>query len=181
MKTLPMALALLAILTAHGAPAQACDRNSDCADFSFGNSHGHLASRHDWRDARLAITPETGEVILILTDDVIAVQLSDRTLRKVRREMKNEENEGDDAVLAHAIKVAVISSVRALLSSSAEYPIRELRDVEYRDGRLIFIEKNGDRFLQHVHMNGRDMMASFSESDARQFVDEFHRVQARNR
>jgi hypothetical protein len=181
MKTLPIALALLAILTAHGAPVQACGRDSDCPDITFGDSHGHLASRHDWRDARLAITPETGEVVLILTDDVIAVQLSDRTLRRVRREMKNEEDEGDDAVLAHAIKIAVLSSVRALLSSSAEYPIRELRDVEYRNGRLIFTRTNGERLLQHMHMNGRDLMAGFAESDARQFVDEFHRVQARSR
>ena len=178
MKTLPIALALFTILTAHGAPAQACDRGSN---FSIGDPPARLSSRYDVRDARMAITPETGEVILLITDDVVALQLSDRTLHKVWRKMKDEAKEDEDQVLAHVFKVAVFSSVRALLSSSAEYPVRDLRDVEYRNGRLVFTTKNGERLFGHVRVNDSDMMAGFAESDARQFVSEFHRVQARTR
>ena len=147
----------------------------------MGDPPARLASRYDTRDARVAITPETGEVVLLLTDDVVAVQLSDRTLHKIWRKMKDEEKEDEDAVLAHVFKVAVFSSVRALLSSRAEYPVRDLRDVEYRNGRLVFTTKNGQRVFGHTRVNDRDMMAGFEESDARLFVDEFHRVQARTR
>lgn len=181
MKTILPALALLTLLAAPGAPAQASDRGSGCPNFSFGDSPARLASRHDSRDARVAITPETGEVVLLLTDEVVAVQLSDRTLHRIRREMKREEDASDDETLCRAFKIAVFSGVRAVLSGSAEYPVRDLRDVEYRDGRLIFTNRNGVRVFRHVRVDNRDMLAGFEESDARLFVDEFHRVQARTR
>ncbi len=180
MKTFIPALAILAALAAPGAPEASC-RGPACSNLSLGDPPARLASRYDTRDARIAITPETGEAVLLLTDDVVALQLSDRTLHRIWRKMKDEEKEGPDAVLAHVFKVAVFSSVRALLSSSAEIPVRDLRDVEYRNGRLVFTTKNGERVFGHVRVNDRDMMAGFAESDARLFVNEFHRVQARTR
>jgi hypothetical protein len=136
------------------------------------------AARHDTHRARIAVTTEDGEVVLLLTGDVVAFQLSDRTFHKVRRKLRDKENEDSDNALAQAIKTAVLSGVRALLDHSAECPIRDVSDVDYRDGRLVFTAENGRRIFENIEVDNRDVMQSFSESDARLFVREFRRAKA---
>ena len=58
--------------------------------------------------ARFAITTEDGGTVLLLTDDRVAMQLSDRTLHKVKHKLRDQENDDDDGALGHAIKVAVL-------------------------------------------------------------------------
>src|SRR5262245_12303823 len=107
----------LALITASSAQAHghltSPTINSSCCD-----APARWADRQDPRDARLAITTESDDAMLVLTDEVVAVQLSDRVMRKVRREFRRQEDEDDDNALAHAIKTAVLSGVRALLDHS---------------------------------------------------------------
>jgi hypothetical protein len=87
---------------------------------------------------------------LVLTRDRVAVQLSDRALRDFDREISREKDDEDGGVIADAIKGAILGSVRALLDHSLECPVEDLRDVRYRDGRLILITEDGDRIFEDL-------------------------------
>ena len=67
-------------------------------------------------------------------EKVVAVQLSDRTLRKVNRELKRElEDELDgDGVLARTIKTVVRATVRGLLDLASRSPTRQIHRIQRR-------------------------------------------------
>lgn len=137
------------------------------------------ADRWDRGESRMAITTEDGGVDLLIAGNVVAMQLSDRKMREVRRKLYDKENEDDDNPLARAIKVAVLGGVRSMLDHSIECPIRELRTVDYRSGRLVIITNDGDRLFEGVDVDDRDVLESFSDHDARAFVAAFQREKAR--
>ena len=149
--------------------------SADCCD-----EPERWGPRHDARDARLAIHTEDKASTLILTSEVVAIQLSDNALKGLRREIKKEKDKDDeDNVLSQALKSAVLGSVRSMFDHSAECPMRELRSVDYRGGKLIFTTRKGKRVLDEIEVNDKDVMASFSERDAKAFVREFRRMKSR--
>lgn len=180
MRALPLALLLLTALPAdnalaHGHGASSATVNASCCD-----SPTRWASRHDSRDAQLAIVSEDGNATLLLTDEVVAIQLSDRALRDVKRELRDEEDQEDNA-LARAFLAVVLSGVRTLLDHSAECSIRDIRSVDYRHGRLVVTSTDGERLFDGLDVNKRDVLESFSERDAQQFAREFQRAKSRLR
>ena len=175
MKPFPLLIALVSLFPAGGALAHGHDAPSAMVCTSCCDSPARWADRHDLDEARLAIDSESGEATLLLTDRVVAIQLSDRMLRKVKRELRDEQDEEDNPI-ARAVMAVVLSSVRTLLDHSAECPIRELRDVQYRHGRLVFITEDGDHLFEGLDLNDRDVTESFPEQDARRFVAEFQRA-----
>ena len=164
---------LLALLPA---AAQARDCGSDHTGFTCCSAPVHWSARHTEPDARLAITTESGQIQLVLTDDAVSMQLSDRVLHKIRRKMRDEQD--DDNALAQTIRVAVLSSVRAVLDHSAEVSIDDIRDVDYQHGRLRIFARNGERLFENTSVDDRNVMADFSDRDAREFVREFRRLKA---
>ena len=138
-------------------------------------------ARHDLARARFAMLTEDRAAALVLTRDRVAVQLSDRTLHKLDREIASEKSGDEDGLIAQVIKSAVLGSVRALLDHSLECPIGDLRDVRYRDGRLILITEDGDRIFEDLNIDDHEVLEGFSEHDAQAFVREFHRVKERSR
>jgi len=138
-----------------------------------------LSARHDARDARIAITTEDGKVTMVLTERVVGFQLSDRTMRKLDRELRRaRHDDDDDGVIGEVIKSAVIGSVRSALDHSAVYPVRELRDVRYEDGRLVFVARDGERLFERFEVDDDCVLEAFSPGDARAFVREFHRLRS---
>jgi hypothetical protein len=138
--------------------------------------------RHDLARARFAILTEDRAAALVLTRRVVAVQLSDRALRELDRDIEREKGRDDeDGLLAQVIKSAVLGSVRALLDHSLECPLEDLREVRYRDGRLTLITEDGDHIFEDLNINDHEVLDGFSEHDARAFVQEFHRARQRGR
>jgi len=163
-----LALALLPVLPATpaaNATTLACGR------------HVRWAEHHDPADARLAITSEDGNVTLILTDREVAVQLSDRMLQRVNRELRDKEREQDN-VLGSTIVAVVAGTVREMIEKSFECRVRDLRDVTYEDGQLQFIGRDGGPVFERVDVCDSDLATAFSERDARRFVSEFRAVKA---
>lgn len=180
MNHVPLVLALFvltpAAALAHGEDAIPRNLMARCCDAPV-----CWASRLDPQDARIAITSEDGNATLLLTDDVLAVQLSDHLIHRVKREFRAKEDEDEDNAIAQAVKTAVLTTVQTLISHSAECPIRDLSDVDYRHGTLIITTEDGDRILEHMVVADRNVMESFSEHDARAFVREFRRLKDRER
>jgi hypothetical protein len=174
MKTAWLALTLSLIVH----PASSA--NAGGGDCDLSSPPARWAARHEPGDARFAVTSQNGEVTLMLTRSSVALQLSDHTFHHVDRKLRQKERERDqddeENPLADAIRTAVLSSVRALLDHSAECPIRDVKDVDYRGGELIFTLNNGERLFRHVELDDTNVMQNFSASDAHAFVREFRRL-----
>ena len=185
------AAAALLLLPLLAVPARAVsaqdhdhDRRGTRVSVSTGSdddSPGRIGPRRHPRDARSAIATRDGMVALLLTRDAVAMQLTDRGLRDIGRDMDEDMEEEEEGFLAGIIQAAVRSSVTTMLKRSVEYPVREIRDVSYRDGRLVFTSEDGERVFDSVTVNDTDVMTSFSDTDARAFVREFRRLKAATR
>lgn len=181
MKTAAAFLLLLPLLAAPAGVAQA-QQHATRISVSHGEDEGsgRIGRRWDPRDARSAITTRDGTVMMLLTRDAVALQLTDRGLRDVAREMDRDARK-EEGFLAEVVAAAVRGSVHTMLKRSVEYPVSELRDVSYRGGRLVFTSEDGERVFGSVTVNDADVMESFSEADARAFAREFRRVKDRSR
>ena len=176
-----LALAVLASSLLVGSSASACRHEDRSASLSVGSGvaePARWAPRHDSRLARFVITSRDGKVDLLLTPSAVAFQLSDRKMDSIERELGDEQNSGEDNTVCSAVKTAVLAGVRVLLKHSAECSIRDLRDVDYRDGGLVFVASDGERVFEQLEDNEGDLLASFPENQARAFVREFHRLKA---
>jgi hypothetical protein len=169
------------VLPAGGALAHGHDASSVTVNSSSCNSPARWADRFDTRDARLAITTQDGDAVLLLTDDVVAFQLSDRCLSRLKRELRRDEDADDDNAIARAFKAVVYSGVRTLVAHSAECPVRDLRDVTYDGDRLRFYCDDCSEPFPHIDVDSRDVNEGFSPADARAFVHEFRRLKSRSR
>lgn len=181
-----MKLATLAVLALTLLPASpALARHHDnCDSFSLGSfrdSHTHWTDRRDTGRARIAIDTRDGGVSLLLADDALVLQLSDKTMRKVRRELREERYDDEDNVFAQAIKSAVLDVVGSMLDHGLACRIQDVRSVDYRDGRLEIVNRDGEPMFESVEVENDDLLASFSERDARNFVAEFERAKRRAR
>jgi hypothetical protein len=174
-----LALAALACFTAPAAQAggRSCDGSIhiDCDDpIRF--------TDRQVDDARFAITTHNRKVQLVLTDRVVAMQLSDHVLHKIDRKMRQEnEDADDDNALGHAIKTAVFSGVRELLDHSAACDIRDIRRADYRDGEIVLVARNGRHLFAKNDFDDENVMSDFSASDAREFVRQLRDQMARVR
>ncbi len=174
MKLAPFLLVLVALAPVR--PALAHD--SDCWVLGGDGSSLHFRGRCEPAEARFAADSRDGDITLLLTDRAVAMQLSDRALHRITRELRAEQDEDGDCALAVAIKTVVLSSVRSLLDHSAQCPLRDLRDVEYRDGELVFTTWHGEHPFRHIDVHDESATRGFSARDAQEFVRQFHRLQA---
>jgi hypothetical protein len=139
------------------------------------SSHVRWAEHHSTADARCTINTENGKVTLLLTDRVVAVQLSDRTLHKVERDLHRKQDDQDHG-LGQAIVAAVVNTVSSLIDNSFECRLRDVNDVRYQDGRLEIVGRDGHLLFDDTDLEDTDLATAFSEKDARRFIDEFHRA-----
>ena len=171
MKIATIGIALLALVALPalptGAVAHACD--TSCGH------HVRWADHHSVGGARVAITSVDGNVTLLLTDRVVAFQLSDRKVHQVERALKDKKDEQDNW-LGSVIVTAVVGTVRQFIDNSFECRVRDLRDVTYENGQLSFIARDGRHVFEDADIDGSDLSTIFSERDARRFVREFQGV-----
>lgn len=173
---LPLALAI-------PSPASSNDVHFHCPAISSSDDHEPMrwAERRDTRDAEIAITSDNGETVMLLTRDVLGVQLSDRVMKKITHKLHESEDGDDDGALGNAIKTAVLAGVHSLLNHSLECPIEDIARVEDRNGRLVIVSENGDRMFENTQVDDENVLSSFSERDVRAFVHEFNQLKKRHR
>jgi hypothetical protein len=176
MRIVAISLTLLALAAG---PALACRDGVHASSFTCRGMGRdvHWAQRMDPSDARMAITSRNGEMTLMLTDRDVVCQLSDRAMHKVRRELKHAKDDQDN-VLASVIVAVVSNTVGEVLDHSFVSHVRDLRDVSYDEGRLVFTGRHGRAVFADRHARDDDAMSGFSEDDSRAFVAEFRRVKA---
>jgi hypothetical protein len=178
MKAAPFVLTAFACLAAVQG-ASACDHDTSINAFNMSCSAPvRWADRHDASDTRFAITTDNRKAMLLITDRVVAIQLSDHVLHKIDRKLKQAEYEDADNTVGRVIKTTVLSTVREVLNHSAEVDIRDIRSVDYRDGELVLKARNGHRIFARADIDNDNVMSEFSDSDARAFVNELRQRMA---
>ncbi|HEX6100619.1 MAG TPA: hypothetical protein VF432_30160 [Thermoanaerobaculia bacterium] len=166
MKTL--ATCTLALLLT-GGTVLAQDNNISIS-LNSDDSRTELGDRHDVRDARMAITTRDRSTVLLLLDDTVAMQLTDATLAKMDAEKKKDTNFLEELVLA-GVKLAVGKSV--------EYPIADIRTIDYSNGALRVIGADNKPVFTEIKVNGTDVLRDFSRADVVRFANAVRAAKSR--
>jgi hypothetical protein len=173
MRTLALrsaAVGLALALFAHPATAQhRRDRHDD--------DNARVVSRQPLHRAASAIQTRNGEVALLLVGDRLVMQLTDRGLGKVDRDIDDDAKE--EGAFARFISGVVRSGVRSLLDHGIEYPLSEIREARFQDGRLVLIDREGDEIFDDVEINDTDVMHSFAPAEARAFAARVNQARRR--
>lgn len=136
--------------------------------FNSEDSRTELGPRHDAGDARMAITSRDGSTVLLLTDDVVAMQLSDRALAQVDSKKKEKDTSFLEELLVAGVKLAVGKSI--------EHPIESIRSIDYHDGALRVIGADNKPVFTEVKVNGTDVLRAFSRADVMRFAVAFRKA-----
>lgn len=138
--------------------------------FDSKDPHVHLGPRHEGHDARIVITTHDGSTSLLLMKDVVAVQLTDHALAKIKP--KDDDN---------FLEELVVSGVQVALRKAVEYPIANIRTVEVRDGVLTIVNDQNQTIFKEIKVNGTEVLHDFSTADAARFVSAFKAVRGGGR
>ncbi|MCU1245571.1 MAG: hypothetical protein JWN02_1481 [Acidobacteria bacterium] len=169
MKTLVSALVLL--LSAAVAFGGAPDKKHDGVSISFDSDDPRvqLGVRHEARQARVVVGTRNGAAVLMLLDQVVAVQLSDSALAAVRPDKD-----------ANFLEEWVAAGVRLAVKKAVEYPVAHIRSAEVRDGVLLLTNDEGKPVFADIKVNGSIVTRDLAPADAARFVDAFAILKGRH-
>jgi hypothetical protein len=166
MKTvISCALVLLLLATAAVAGEK---KGGISISFDSDDARTQLAARHSLREARVAVRTRNGAAVLMVVDDVVAVQLSDSALAAM--ETKEE---------ASFLEELVVAGMQVALRKSVEYPIAHIRTAEVRNGVLLLTNDEGKPVFAEIAVNGTNVARDLAAADAAKFVSAFRAAKAR--
>jgi hypothetical protein len=158
-------------------PAAADCRSSTIVG-AWSDGPARLAPRQEARDAEIAIGNRGGQLTLLLTRDAVAIQLSNKMLKQIRHEIREDADQADEGAFGQAIRTVVAGVVQSALRQSLEYPLRDVRDVSYQDGKLRIVTVDGERLFHRIEVDDAEFLEDFHQADAREFVREFRRLKS---
>lgn len=114
------------------------------------------------------ITNADSSVDMALVGQQIVVRLSDKTMAKVR---EGTDTSKADSGFGGSIEKMVKRSVASALGQQYTYPLTDVRDARYENGRIV-LDVNGrePRLLANTQVGGKKVMESFRPDDAQRFV-----------
>lgn len=126
-----------------------------------------------------AANTENGAVRLGLTRERVYFGLSEQLQEHVDSEIESGIGESDNRI-ARSIGAAVRRGIAGAMDISIDYRIDEIRDVDYRDGELVFdfVDPEDGRTLRGTDVDDEPITRAFTEEDARAFVDAFRRAKS---
>ncbi|HKJ45596.1 MAG TPA: hypothetical protein VJ991_07195 [Balneolales bacterium] len=141
---------------------------------SSGNRNAQINNRDE-----LVITTKDQKVNLVMSDSTIYMQLTKDVLAKVNEDLNNEKNKDHGNNWADKFSHFVVSNVQSLVNKKLEYPISEIKDITYEDGALkITYYHTHIMTFNKIQDEDKPVLASFNESDAKDFVRRFHELES---
>jgi len=113
-------------------------------------------------------------VDLILKGDKVLAGLSPKTVAKVRGEI--ERSSDSDSGIGGSIASLVKKTVAGAIGTHAAFPLADIRDVRYEDGRLIFDWTSGGEhnIFGNTKVDHKNAGNTFRAGDAKLFIDAVH-------
>ena len=121
-------------------------------------------------DEQLVITTREGDVDLGLTDEVLYFRLSPKKVDEIQDEIDAEVG-GTDG-LGRSIAEAVTGVVTDALRHAVHFPLEDVEEVRYEDGRLD-ITFVGEDEMPSIERDGEPIEEAFAPEDAERFVETF--------
>ena len=120
----------------------------------------------------LRVFNQDSSVNLILQGANVLAGLSPKTVERIRSEMQQSMAD-DTAGLGGSIAQMVKKTVAGAVGTHAVYPVRNMREIEYRDGRIVITRRDGstDELFSSIKKDEQRMSETFSPEDARRFVE----------
>jgi hypothetical protein len=127
----------------------------------------------------LRIYNQDSSVNLILRGAEVLAGLSPQMRERITQEIAQsgtDDTTGFGAAIANVVKTTVASAI----ATHAVYPVRDIREIEYRDGQIVLVRNSGRRveLLGDVKSDDREISRTFAREDALRFVEA---VRARKR
>jgi hypothetical protein len=166
------ALVLVCAALAFAAPAHA--QRGQTRD----DSDARIVERQPLRRATSAIETRGGEVALLLIDRKLVMQFTDRGLSQIERDMDHDAKK-EEAGFARVLAGMVRGGVRTMLDRGIEYPVSELREARYENGRLVLEDRAGKPIFADVRVNDIQVMESFPPAEARAFAARVNQARRR--
>lgn len=126
------------------------------------------------------VTNMDSSVDMAVMGKQIVVRLSDKTMAKVRSE--TDTSKLKDNGFGGSIEKMVKKTVASALGQQYTYPLADVRDARYENGRIV-LDVNGrePRLLANTEVGGKKLMESFRPEDAQRFVDAVNAKKANKR
>ena len=120
-------------------------------------------------DMRLYNADSTVDVVLV--GDKIMAGLSAKTVSKVKGELEQSRSK-DTSGLGGMIGQIVKTSVAGAIGTHAVFPLSEIKDIEYVDGRIRVQWNDGSNkdLFNGTTVNKEKVSNTFNEADAKRFV-----------
>lgn len=109
------------------------------------------------------------KMTLTLAHDTVSMGLSDSVLADVKQQMAKDTTEHG---IAGAFSGFIKKTVASALHGRVTYPVQDLKDVKYQDGRIVFTYRQPRemKFEDVTIDHDKKALASFAPADAQRFV-----------
>ncbi|MDE3054476.1 MAG: hypothetical protein KGN74_00740 [Gemmatimonadota bacterium] len=124
-------------------------------------------------DLRIYNADSTLDVVLI--GDKIAAGLSPKMIAKVRSDIDSSKSKHDSG-LAGDFARFVTGTVASKIGMHAMFPLKDLKDVHYDGGKLVFDWRTGSdhTLFQTTNINGKKADDTFTEAEAQKLIAAVH-------
>lgn len=160
MRTFALCTAALGIALAAVPSTAAAQHHHDDAS--------HVTNRQSPRVARASLVTRDNKVALMMTAGSLVMQLTDHGMAEIQGDMAKDARE--ESGFGRFVANMVRSGVASMLDHAIAYPLSELREARYEDGRLRFINRDGEAVFAKVQLNDKDAMEGFDPAQARAFA-----------
>ena len=117
----------------------------------------------------MRIISQDGAVELVLRGNEILAGLSPAKVAEVKAEMERS-SAGDTSGLGGLIASSVKRGVAGAVGAHAVYPVSDIRDITFTDGRLVIHTRSGGQTKLFGDRSQSDRPELFAQQDAERFV-----------
>jgi hypothetical protein len=164
-----MKLIIAAAMLAFAAPASA---QKDVHVTVDGDSVVKVVDRVEIGKSTFHILNIKQETALIVRDSTLVMQLTDRGLANIKREIKKE----GESALGKMMHAALAGAMEEFLDHGMEYQLSDLKEARIEKGVLVLERKNGDLIFDEMEINGEEVLETFAPLDAARFAAHVNRL-----
>jgi len=123
-------------------------------------------------EVEFAMTTKTGSVDMGIDDTFMIIQFSDLFFENLKADITEGEEEYE---FVQSIKTAISSGVTDLLDKGLYIPISEIAEADYREGKIILTDHQGEEFFGELEVDDVYVVEDFRRRDAQKFVNHLNR------
>lgn len=131
-------------------------------------------------DGDVRITSTDNVLVLSVIGDTVRMQLSDSLRNSVADEIRNDgAKSGDRSGIADLVTKSVAGVVKTAMGFTVKAHAKDVKELRYENGHILFRIENSTAKVSSDHRNENEK-ATFTESDAKKFIDAVNKRAAKS-